>query len=83
MKIIRYRRLFLDKIRRALYERSRKSLITLTSSFEFDLCRADLESSSGTFVAGREIQSSLKRDTFYSTSFSVVIERQREKSDSL
>lgn len=83
MKLFRYRRLFLAKIRRALSERSRKSLITLTSGFEFDLCRADLESSSGTFVAGREIQSSLKYDTFYSTSFSVVIERQRGRSDSL
>lgn len=83
MKLFRYRLIFLAKIRRALYERSRKSLITLTSGFEFDLCRADLDSSSGTCVAGREIQSSVKYDTFYSTSFSVIIERQRDRSDSL
>lgn len=81
MKLFRYRRLFLAKIRRALSERSRKSLIT--SGFEFDLCRADLDSSSGTCVVGREIQNSLKHDTLYSTSFSVVIERQRERGDSL
>lgn len=83
MKLFRYRRLFLAEIRRELSERSRKSLIPLTSGFEFDLCRADLDSSSGTCVAGREIQRSLKYETFYSTRFSVVIERQRERSDSL
>lgn len=52
IKLFRDWRLFLAKTLWAVAERSRKSLIPLTSGLEFDLCRADLGSSSGTSVAG-------------------------------